>query len=188
MAVYGGGYRQVAEVARHDLPQKWGGACHHRMSPGHPKRGSWPMHRELSTRGDRAPGPEPPGPERRVPKARTQARRVALRRWPRRKATPNRRPGTVGRLGSHLPRVMATLWRRARRCPDSKKKTSHGRWVGVCEDVHFRYLCILLQTEICTRQSAPSVLSILPSKGSQHHSQERPCTFQNIGPGTHNRD
>ena len=80
------------------------------------------MHRELSTRGDpRAPGPEPPTPERRVPKARTQARRVALRRWPRRKATPNRRPGTVGRLGSHLPRVMATLWPRARRCPDSKK-------------------------------------------------------------------
>ena len=72
--------------------------------------------------------------------------------------------------------------------PRFEKKSYHGRWVGVCEDVHFRYLCILLQTEICTRQSALSVLSILPSKGSQHHSQERPCTFQNIGPGTHNRD
>ena len=92
------------------------------MSPGHRKRGSWPMHRELSTRGDRAPGPEPPGPERRVPKARTQARRVALRRWPRRKATPNRRPGTVGRLRAYLPRAPSTLAPRARRCPDSKKK------------------------------------------------------------------
>ena len=108
-------------MARHDLPQKWGGACHHSMSPGHRKRGSWPMHRELSTRCDRAPGAEPPRPERTVPKAQTQAWRVALRRWPRRKATPNRRPGTVGRLRAYLPRAPSTLGPRARRCPDSKK-------------------------------------------------------------------
>ena len=88
------------------------------------------MHRELSTRGDRAPGPEPPGPERRVPKARTQARRVALRRWPRRKATPNRRPGTVGRLRAYLPRAPSTLGPRARRCPDSKKKPPTVEWLG----------------------------------------------------------
>ena len=88
------------------------------------------MHRELSTRGGRAPGPEAPTPERRVPKARTQARRVALRRWPRRKATPNRRPGTVGRLRAYLPRAPSTLGPRARRCPDSKKKPPTVEWLG----------------------------------------------------------
>ena len=66
--------------------------------------------------------------------------------------------------------------------PRFEKKTSHGRWVGVCEDVHFRYLCILLQTDRCTRQSASGVLSILASKGGPLSSQERQCTCNILGP------
>ena len=66
--------------------------------------------------------------------------------------------------------------------PRFEKKTSHGRMVGVCEDVHFRYLCILLPTDRCTRQSASGILSILASKGGPLSSQERQCTCNILGP------